>query len=81
MSRLRPCACSLTAWVQQTVEPGGQCQPPSPPLLPAPRLLQVPVRFGFAPALLHALMAQQLTSLVVQHGASSFPVSRGLALG
>ena len=52
-----------------------QCRPSTASLLPTARLQGEPMSFGCLPELLSAIMVQLLKCFVVQHDASSFPMS------
>lgn len=76
--RSRPLSSRVAARSQQQIQSGGYCQPPSAPLPLPSRLQRQTLRLRFSFALLHAVEGQLLKCVVVQHGASSFRVSRGL---
>jgi hypothetical protein len=71
----------MTPRSQQQIESGRKRQPSSAPLPAASRLQRQTLCLRFGESLLHAVTGQLLKCLVVQHGASSFPVSRGLWKG
>jgi hypothetical protein len=61
----------------QQLEGGVQCQPSIAPLPLTARLQREAMRVGRLSELLSAIMVQLSKCFVVQHDASSFPMSRG----